>query len=142
MLFVLVVSSGVYSVIFAGRTVQRCYANAPSAGREQYCLRPLYVSCMMSPASMIYRLSYKGMNNEDAFTRCSFYKCTTGSNKREPLTLNYWVFGLFPSSGIVETRQHDVSETGCVSVLRCGGKIATQLRPFYRAKAVVEIYSV
>jgi hypothetical protein len=25
---------------------------------------------------------------------------------------NYWVFGLFPSSGILGTRKHDVSETG------------------------------
>jgi hypothetical protein len=32
---------------------------------------------------------------------------------------NYWVFGLFPSSGILGTRKHDVSETGSVPVLRC-----------------------
>jgi heme/copper-type cytochrome/quinol oxidase subunit 1 len=31
---------------------------------------------------------------------------------------NYWVFGLFPSTGILETRKHDVSETGSVSFLR------------------------
>jgi hypothetical protein len=31
---------------------------------------------------------------------------------------NYWVFELFPLSGILETRKHDVSETGSVSVLR------------------------
>jgi hypothetical protein len=31
---------------------------------------------------------------------------------------NCWVFGLFPSSGILETRKHDVSETSSVSVLR------------------------
>jgi hypothetical protein len=31
---------------------------------------------------------------------------------------NYWVFGLFPSSGVLENRKHDVSETGSVSVLR------------------------
>jgi hypothetical protein len=31
---------------------------------------------------------------------------------------NYWVFGLFPSPGILVTRKHDVSETGSVSVLR------------------------
>jgi hypothetical protein len=36
-------------------------------------------------------------------------------------TQNYLVFGLFPSSGILGTRKHDVSETGSVSVLRCGG---------------------
>jgi hypothetical protein len=32
-------------------------------------------------------------------------------------TQNYWVFGRFPSSGILEDRKHDVSETGSVSVL-------------------------
>jgi hypothetical protein len=31
---------------------------------------------------------------------------------------NYWDFWTFPSSGILETRKHDVSETGSVSVLR------------------------
>jgi hypothetical protein len=31
-------------------------------------------------------------------------------------TQNYWVFGLFPASSILETRKH-VSETGSVSVL-------------------------
>jgi hypothetical protein len=34
-------------------------------------------------------------------------------------TENYWVFGLCPSSRILETRkQHNVSETGSVSVFR------------------------
>jgi hypothetical protein len=33
-------------------------------------------------------------------------------------TQDYWVFWTFPSSGILETRKHDVSETGSVSVLR------------------------
>jgi hypothetical protein len=31
---------------------------------------------------------------------------------------NYWVFVLSPSSGILETRIYNVSETGSVSVLR------------------------
>jgi hypothetical protein len=31
---------------------------------------------------------------------------------------NYWVFGTFPSYGILETIKHDVSETRSVSVLR------------------------
>jgi hypothetical protein len=48
-------------------------------------------------------------------------------------TQNYWVFGLFPSSGIPKTRKHDVSETGSVSVLSVGGKIPTQLGPLDRA---------
>jgi hypothetical protein len=30
---------------------------------------------------------------------------------------NYWCFGLFPLSGILENRKHDVSETGSVSIL-------------------------
>jgi hypothetical protein len=28
---------------------------------------------------------------------------------------NYWLFGLFPSSGILGTRKHDVSETDPLS---------------------------
>jgi hypothetical protein len=35
-------------------------------------------------------------------------------------THNYWVFGLCPSCGILETRKHNVLETGSVSVLRWG----------------------
>jgi hypothetical protein len=42
-------------------------------------------------------------------------------------TQNYWIFGLLPSSGILGTRKHDVSETGSVSFLRCGGETPTQL---------------
>jgi hypothetical protein len=33
-------------------------------------------------------------------------------------TQNYWVFGLFPSSGILENIKHDVSEIESVSILR------------------------
>jgi hypothetical protein len=33
-------------------------------------------------------------------------------------TQNYWVFGLCRSSGILETRKHNVPETVSVSVLR------------------------
>jgi hypothetical protein len=33
-------------------------------------------------------------------------------------TQNYWIFVLCPSSGILVTRKHDVSETGSVSALR------------------------
>jgi hypothetical protein len=29
-------------------------------------------------------------------------------------TQNYWLFGLCPSSGILETRKHNVSESGSV----------------------------
>jgi hypothetical protein len=31
---------------------------------------------------------------------------------------DYWIFGLCPSSGIVKKEEHNVSETGSVSVLR------------------------
>jgi hypothetical protein len=47
-------------------------------------------------------------------------------------TQNYWVFGLFPSSGILETTKHNVSETGSVSVLRCGWKTSSQVGPLGR----------
>jgi hypothetical protein len=43
-------------------------------------------------------------------------------------TQNYWGFGLFPSSIILETRKH-VLETGSASILRWGGKTPTQLGP-------------
>jgi hypothetical protein len=46
---------------------------------------------------------------------------------------NYWVFELFPSSGILETRKHDASETLSVSVLRRVGKTPTQLGSLERA---------
>jgi hypothetical protein len=34
-------------------------------------------------------------------------------------THNYWIFGLHPSSGILETRKHNVSETDPVSIMLC-----------------------
>jgi hypothetical protein len=51
-------------------------------------------------------------------------------------TQNYWVFGRFLSSDILGTRKRDVSETGSVSVLKCGGKTPTQLGPIDRANLV------
>jgi hypothetical protein len=42
-------------------------------------------------------------------------------------------FRLFPSFGILETRKHDVSETGSVSVFRWRGKTSTQLGSLERA---------
>jgi hypothetical protein len=47
-------------------------------------------------------------------------------------TQNYWVLGLCPSSGIMKTREHDVSETGSVSVLS-GGGTPTLFGPIERA---------
>jgi hypothetical protein len=50
-------------------------------------------------------------------------------------TQNYWVSGLCPSSGILETRKHNVSETGSIPAPRCGGGEETpiQLGPLERA---------
>jgi hypothetical protein len=44
-------------------------------------------------------------------------------------TQNYCALGLYKFYGVVETRQHNVSETGSVSVLRSGVKLPTQLVP-------------
>jgi hypothetical protein len=45
---------------------------------------------------------------------------------------NYWVFGFFPSSGILENGKH-ISETGSVSVLRWGGEDTYSLGSLQRA---------
>jgi hypothetical protein len=34
-------------------------------------------------------------------------------------TQNHWVFGIFPSCGILKNRKHDVSETGSASEMSC-----------------------
>jgi hypothetical protein len=51
-------------------------------------------------------------------------------------TQNYWVFGLFPLSGILENRKHDVSETGYVSIHRCGGKDTYSVEPLRKRLAL------
>jgi hypothetical protein len=38
------------------------------------------------------------------------------------ITQNYWIFGLYPSSGILQTRKHNVSGNGSVFVLRWRGR--------------------
>jgi hypothetical protein len=47
-------------------------------------------------------------------------------------TQNYWVFGLFPSSCILEIREHSVSETICFHPQVRRGKIPTLLGPLER----------
>jgi hypothetical protein len=42
----------------------------------------------------------------------------SGSAELKCSSQNYWLFGLFTPSGILENRKHDVSQTGSVSVLR------------------------
>jgi hypothetical protein len=54
---------------------------------------------------------------------------------------NYWDFGLFTSSGILGTTKHDVSETGSVSFLRCGGKDTYSVGSLRQRQAVIEISS-
>jgi hypothetical protein len=47
----------------------------------------------------------------------------------EVLILNYWVFGLFQSFGILETEDDSTSETGSVSVPKWGGETLTVFSP-------------
>jgi hypothetical protein len=49
------------------------------------------------------------------------FEITNVSEETTVFIQNYWFFGLFRSSGILQTRKHDVSETGSVSVLRRKG---------------------
>jgi hypothetical protein len=48
-------------------------------------------------------------------------------------TQKYWVSGLCPSSRILNTRNHNVSETGSVSIDRWEGETPTLLGPIERA---------
>jgi hypothetical protein len=43
----------------------------------------------------------------------------------------YWVFGLSPWSGILETRKHNVSKTGSVSIFSVRGETPTVWGPSY-----------
>jgi hypothetical protein len=49
-------------------------------------------------------------------------------------TRSYWVFGLCPSSGILKTKEHNVSETGSVSVLRWGGEDTYSVGPIRKSQ--------
>jgi hypothetical protein len=60
----------------------------------------------------------------DTFTSLKSWKlvCTFSYYKKQEEKKDiYWVFGLCPSSGILEAGKHDVLETGSVSVLSWGG---------------------
>jgi hypothetical protein len=43
--------------------------------------------------------------------------CSVTRESNRTYGQNYWVFGLFPSSSILENRKHNISETGSLSVL-------------------------
>jgi hypothetical protein len=65
---------------------------------------------------------YVGKRGERVFM--SIDTCQAIYTKRKSLTKipkNYWVLGLFPSSGILGTRKHDASKVD-VSVLGCRGE--------------------
>jgi hypothetical protein len=52
----------------------------------------------------------------------SYFDFTIGKQLSWKTIQNYWSFGLRPSSGILETWMHNVSETGSVSFFRWGGR--------------------
>jgi hypothetical protein len=54
----------------------------------------------------------------DMNTKPPEYSYTKLTDSKNSLQQNYWVLGLYPSSGILENRKHDVSESVSVSVLR------------------------
>jgi hypothetical protein len=47
-------------------------------------------------------------------------------------TWHYWVLGLCPSSGILKTREHNVSEIGCFYPQVRGEETPTLLSPLER----------
>jgi hypothetical protein len=49
---------------------------------------------------------------------CDFHTVVTERDSVVVTLYTYWVLALSPSSGILETRKHDVSETGSINVLR------------------------
>jgi hypothetical protein len=53
-----------------------------------------------------------------SFTIVLGYVASYNFNETSSVVQNYWRFRLCPSSGILETRKHNFSETGSVSVLR------------------------
>jgi hypothetical protein len=55
-------------------------------------------------------------------------------------TQDYWVFWTFPSSGILQTRKQDVSETGSVSLLRwTGGSDTDSVGPLRKSSAQSQV---
>jgi hypothetical protein len=65
------------------------------------------------------------MNAHKSSRKTLYYKFRLSSQ-------NYWVFGPFPSPGILENRKHDVSETDLFPS-SCEGQTAAQLGPLERA---------
>jgi hypothetical protein len=53
----------------------------------------------------------------------------TDSEKYKVEIQNYWIFGRFPSSGILENKKHDFWETGCFHSQVKVEKTSAQLGP-------------
>jgi hypothetical protein len=70
------------------------------------------------PLGSVYSPHVKGVSEKLKNMWNRYNIRTNFKTKHTPRTQNYMGFGLFPSSGILETRKHNVSETGSVSVLR------------------------
>jgi hypothetical protein len=67
---------------------------------------------------MIGKSSFK---QQGSFGIYNAYFCRKEMLISKFISWNYWVFGLYPSSNILKTRENNVSETGTVSVLIWGG---------------------
>jgi hypothetical protein len=64
------------------------------------------------------------------------HRVITKSAKHCMDTQNYWVLGLCPPSGILETRKHYVSEIGSVTMCRWGGKTPSHLGPIEKLTSI------
>jgi hypothetical protein len=82
-----------------------CLHFQPEYGSRRFLRNLSRLSIMASHSSRPYCLKWDVYSSR-------FWRVLTMVHN----TQNYWVFGLCPSSGILETRKHNISETGYVSV--------------------------
>jgi hypothetical protein len=93
---------------------------APSTVNDK--TRSLFLSswCRSAVVHIYWRLfcwKWQAVSNLQVKWNCRFWRVLTMVYN----TQDYWVFWTFPSSGILENRKHDVSETVSISVLRWKG---------------------
>jgi hypothetical protein len=105
----------------------RLRENVPSTRGPQktllfYCREWVFIGPLQSSESIRHNILYNSRASVCPSPAESGQVLIKIKNKQ-----NFWVFGLFSSSGILENRKHDVSETGSVSVPRWSGKTPTQL---------------
>jgi hypothetical protein len=79
-----------------------------------------FQSLILPPASGLYSVSYiiTSARSVEKFSLLGLEALTTVTTKS---ARNYWGFKLCPSSGILNTRKHNFSETGSASVRRWSG---------------------